>query len=324
MDVQFTGVRVDRGGRTALEVPSLVIRGGAVTAVLGPNGAGKTTLLRSIAGLDRTAAGEVCFDGVAGGGRGRGRNRVAFAFQAPVFVSGTVGENLELALRLRRVPASERRRRISGALDEMRVAHLLERDVRRLSGGEAQRVNLARTLMLEAPVVLLDEPLAGLDAPSREELLRELPRALRGHPGATVVLVTHERDEAARLADDVVLLLEGRVHASGLATAVFARPPDPESARFLGWTVLELDGETVGIAPGALRMGQGGVELEMEVEAVVPAGPKWEAIGRIHGSPARVAGSGAWPGGEHLAVSAGRDDLVRFGRPESVKIPGGR
>ncbi|MGH2609630.1 MAG: ATP-binding cassette domain-containing protein [Tepidiformaceae bacterium] len=320
MDVHFDNVRVVRGGRTALDVPGLLIRSGAVTAILGPNGAGKTTLLRAIAGLDRPVAGAVSIDGRSSQTRSLAAKQVAFAFQAPVFVSGTVGHNLELALRLRRVPRGDHRERIAGALAELAVPHLVDRDVRRLSGGEAQRVNLARTLMLRSPVVLLDEPLAGLDAPSREDLLRELPRALRSHPGATVVLVTHDRDEAARLADDIVLLLDGRVHASGTAASVFARPPDAESARFLGWTVLEVEGAPAAIAPGALAPGRGEVEFQLELEAVVPVGARWEAIGRIDGSPARVPGSGLRPAGPLLTVCTRRQELVRFFEPGATNL----
>ncbi len=316
MDVRLDSIRVVRGGRTALDVPALVIRSGAVTAILGPNGAGKTTLLRAIAGLDRPATGTVSIDGHSG----RVDQQVAFAFQAPVFVSGTVRHNLELALRLRRVPRAECSDRIAAALADLGVAHLAGRDVRRLSGGEAQRVNLARTLMLRAPVVLLDEPLAGLDAPSREALIGELPRALRAHPGATVVLVTHDRDEAGRLADDVILLLDGRVHASGSAASVFARPPDAESAQFLGWTVVEMAGGPAGIAPGGLAPGPGELEFTMEVEAVVAVGARWEAVGRVRGSPARVPGAGPWPEGPSLLVSTKSADLVPFGDAASVNF----
>jgi hypothetical protein len=119
-----------------------------------------------------------------------------------------------------------------------------------------------------------------------------------------------------RLADDIVLLLDGRVHASGAAAAVFARPPDADSARFLGWTVLDVEGGPAGIPPGALAPGPGDVEFELEVEAVVQVGSRWEAIGRIQGAPARVPGEGPWPAGP-LLVSTGLEELVRFPAPVS-------
>ncbi|MEX0782723.1 MAG: ABC transporter ATP-binding protein [Dehalococcoidia bacterium] len=317
MEIRLDGVRVERGARTVLDVPELVIRSGVVTAILGPNGAGKTTLLRAIAGLDRPAAGSILI-----GDRPVANGRVSFAFQRAVFVSGTVGQNLQLALRLRGIPSLERDRRVAATAEELGVGHLLGRDVRRLSGGEAQRVNLARALVLDDEVLLLDEPLAGLDAPSRESLLQELPATLRSRPRTTVALVTHDRDEAARLADDVVLLIDGRVHSAGSLQAVFSRPEDAESARFLGWTIVDWEGAVAGIAPGSLAVGTGEVEFSLEVEAIIPAGSRWEAVGRIGGSPARVGGDGPRPQAGPLTVSARRPDLLRLDGGVNVKNTG--
>jgi ABC-type sugar transport system ATPase subunit len=320
MEVRLDGVRVVRGDRTVLDVPGLLIRSGRVTAILGPNGAGKTTLLRAIAVLDRPAAGSVSVGDAPAGTREAGE-RVAFAFQRAVFVAGTVEQNLLLGLRLRGIHREERPGRIEARAADLGIAHLLRRDVRRLSGGEAQRVNLARALVLGAPVVLLDEPLAGLDAPSRESLLQELPATLRSAGDTTVVLVTHDRDEAARLADDVVLLIDGQVHSGGTVDEVFSRPQDADSARFLGWTIVDVDGGVAGIAPGCLRASAGDVEFVMEVETVVPVGSRWEAAGRIAESPARVAGAGdPRPVPGPLVVSVGRDELVRFEVEGKVKI----
>jgi hypothetical protein len=127
-----------------------------------------------------------------------------------------------------------------------------------------------------------------------------------------VIVVTHDRDEAARLADDVVILIGGVVHSAGTVEDVFAHPRDAESARFLGWTILEVEGALAGIPPGALTPGPGELEFELAVNSVVPVGARWEAVGRIGGSPARVAGEGERPLVGRLVVSTRRDELVLF------------
>lgn len=312
MEVCFEGVQVRRGRRVVLELPALTIASGSITAVLGPNGSGKSTLLRTIAALERPIAGRVLIGNRIVGPNRATRRLVAFAFQEPVFVTGSLGANFDLALRLRGVPQSERRTRIEAMAQACGIAHALDRDARALSGGEAQRASLARALALQAPVTLLDEPLAGLDAPSREQLLRDLPGLLSKAAG-TVVLVTHDRDEAARLGSNVVILLDGRVHASGSLREIFARPPDPPSALFLGWTVAR-DGESLlAIAPGVLHPGRGDVELQFLVRQVIDFGPRWEAIGEIAGSPARLTGAGDAPRtGSFLLVSSSDAGVLRY------------
>ncbi len=317
MEIRFESVRVSRGGAVTLEVPDLTIRGGRVTALLGPNGAGKSTLLRAVAALDRAQQGRILLDGAVVR-RGRATyERVALAFQSPVFVAGTVRANLDLGLRLRKVPPLERAARIDAATASLGVSHLLDRNARRLSGGEAQRVNLARALALRAPVTLLDEPLAGLDAPSREALLRELPAILREL--TTVVVVTHDREEAARLADDVAVLLDGRVGAAGPLPQVFARPPTAGSAHFLGWTLVPVDDGIIAIRPGALVPGGGDHGFTFDVDQRIEVGERWDLLGRINGVPAALVGRGLAPRGAQVAVAAASCDVVRFPLITTVK-----
>jgi putative spermidine/putrescine transport system ATP-binding protein len=248
-DVILQGIRVVRGGRTVLEIPSLRFRSGRTTAVFGPNGAGKTTLLRTIAGLERPAAGAIHV------GHAPPRpGTVAYAFQRAVFLRGTVRENLALGLQVQRVPVPERRRRIAEAARECGIETLLDRPAHQLSAGEAQRASVARALTLEAPLTLLDEPLTGIDRVTRAQLLDDLPALLRRF-AATTILVTHDRDEAVRLADDIVVLAAGRVLAAGSKRALHAAPPNPETATLLGYTVLEVDGQRLAVPPGGLVIG---------------------------------------------------------------------
>lgn len=290
MDVQLENVRADRDGRTVLAIPSLRIDGGRTTAVLGPNGSGKTTLLRLVAGLDRPAHGSIRFGaGAATDGRFRGRGRpdVAYVFQERVFLRQSVRENLELGLRLRGMDRVQRRSRVDDASRLLGIGHLLDRRADRLSGGEGRRVSLARALCLRAPLVLLDEPLEGLDERTYSRLLEELPHLLAEFH-ATTLLVTHSRHEALRLADDLVIIVEGRVHASGSKREVAANPATREVADVLGFTVLAVNGRPVAVPPGALKRGPGPTEFWMVVEGIVDLVERREIVGRIGEARAAV------------------------------------
>jgi len=314
IDIRCEGLRFLRGRRPVLEIPDLRIAAGRVTALVGPNGSGKSTLLRLISALERPAEGRVLLGGEPAS-PALARRTIAYAFQAPVFVSGTVAANLDLALRLRGVPAAEREQRIREAAAACGIEALLDRNARRLSGGEAQRANLARALALRAPVTLLDEPLSGLDAPGRRQLLRDLPQLLRRF-ATTTILVTHDRDEALRLADELVVLIDGRVRATGSRADVFGSPPDAATARFLGYTIIPAEGgAAIAIAPRALRPGKGDVTFEMKVDEVIDLGVRCEAWGTIGGVQVSVSipASGDVP--PVLEVSAPRVAVRRYEEP---------
>lgn len=313
MNVAVEGLVFRRGRRTVLAIPRLEFASGRVIALLGPNGSGKSTLLRLISGLERPAAGTISFDGAQIPPRERSQ-AIAFAFQDAVFVSGTVRENFDLALRLRRLPEAARAARIDEAAGACGIAVLLDRNAHQLSGGEAQRANLARALALRAPLTLLDEPLSGLDAAGRRQLLHALPGLLRQFT-RTAIVVTHDREEAVRLADDLAVLVAGEVRASGPKASVLRHPPDPETAELLGFTVVESEGGLLAIAPGALRVGDGAAPFVMQVDAATEAGSRAEVSGWIGSAPVTVAVDGPAPTpGTTLAVSADARDVVRFGR----------
>lgn len=277
MDVVIDGVRFERDDRVVLDIPSLLLRGDRTTAILGPNGAGKTTLLRLIAALERPGAGRILADGT----RVRLGQNVAYVFQEHVFLRQSVRENLELGLRLRGVHTSERTARIDEAAHLLEISHLLDRRADRLSGGEGRRASLARALCLRAPLVLLDEPLAGLDPPTYARLLDELPRLLDAF-GATTILVTHDRQEALRLGQDLVVLVDGRVHAAGGKRDVVLSPTGKTAAEILGYTVLDTaEGRRVAVRTGALKPGPGPVEFRMIVEGLLDLVDHREIAGRI-------------------------------------------
>ena len=306
MDVSVADLQFTRDGRSVLQIPALTFPSGTTTAVFGPNGSGKTTLLRLIAGLERPSRGEVRLGDVPVGQDKAARRSIGMAFQTAVFLRGSVRHNLDIALRLREVSASDRRSRIEEAVRECGVAHLLDRPARHLSGGEAQRVNLARALALRAPVTLLDEPLAGIDRSARTQLLADLPRLLATF-AATTILVTHDREEAFRLADRLVVIIAGGVKAAGVKSSVYARPPDRETAELLGYTVLPANGRVVAIPPSSLRPGEGSLTFMLAVEDVIDMGNHLHVIGTIEGErvdlrlPASMAPPSA---GSNLKVHA--------------------
>jgi ABC-type sugar transport system ATPase subunit len=309
MEVSVRDLHLEKNGRSVLQIPDLRFPTGTTTAVFGPNGSGKTTLLRAIAGLERPSRGEVLLDGLPVGGDQSARRRVGMAFQAAVFLRGSVRHNLDLALRLRDVSVAERQSRIEDAAGECGVAHLLDRPARQLSAGEAQRANLARALALRAPVTLLDEPLSGVDRIARNQLLADLPRLLAKF-AATTILVTHDREEAFRLADRLVIIIAGEVRAAGLKSWIYAHPPDRETAQLLGYTVLPHDGRLVAIAPGSLKPGNGALTFMLEVESVIDMGNHLHVVGTIEQERVDLrlpAGVAAPVEGSSLKVHTGAD-----------------
>ena len=279
MDVTLEGVTVERGGRTVLDVSALAFLSGTTTAVFGPNGSGKTTLLRVVGGLDRPRRGVVRV-GIEESRRPGAPPRTAFAFQEQVFVGGTVRRNLDLALALHHVPIAERPARVAETAAECGVADVLDRPARQLSGGESQRVNLARALALRAPVTLLDEPLSGIDRIARTHLLDDLPRLLATF-ATTTILVTHDREEAFRLAEHLVILVDGVVRAAGSKSAVYRAPADRIVAELLGYTVLPCDSALLAVPPGGFRLGEHPPGFALHVERVVDMGNHSHLVGRI-------------------------------------------
>lgn len=230
-------LRVRAGGRELVHVSALHVPAGRTLAVLGPNGAGKSTLLRALGLLGRhSISGEILLDGRPVS-REQMRAAVAAVLQRPILRRGTVATNVASGLRFRGVGRREASERARYWLEVLSIGHLADRDAGTLSGGEAQRVSIARALAVGPRVLLLDEPFTGLDATSRADLLADLRAALDHHDAATV-LVTHDRHEARALAQDTALLIGGRIRHHGLTQHVLDDPRDPDTARLLGYTNL--------------------------------------------------------------------------------------
>ena len=223
------------GGNTALQLSSLEIASGEVLALLGPNGAGKTTLLRVMGLLHLPDTGKIYLKGMETGLSNALaiRQRIANVFQQPLPLNATVYQNAALGLTFRSLSSREIEIRLSPWLKRLGIAHLSQRSARTLSGGEAQRASLARALVLEPELLLLDEPFSALDAASRETLLSDFQRIVK-ETKITTVFVTHDSHEAYALADRVAVLKQGRLLQLGTRDQVFLRPATEAVAEIVG------------------------------------------------------------------------------------------
>jgi len=249
---------VQRGKRTVVSDVTAELRAGEIVALLGPNGAGKSTLLDALAGaLPPT------------GGRIERNGRIGIALQAPDLARRTVLANVTLALAWWGVPRGERADRARAALRAIGAEHLARRPAATLSGGERRRVHLARAIAVSPDVLMLDEPFAGLDAEVRANLLEDALSALRSRTRATLVVV-HDRAEAWALADRLLILIDGRLVASGTPRELLEHPPSVAVARFLGFDgSLERDGELLMTRPPHVAIDPAGL-LNARVTRAVP------------------------------------------------------
>ena len=266
--VALHGIQVSRAGRTVLSIPELAVEAGQVLAVIGPNGAGKSTLLRVMGLLETPTAGSVRFQGerVSPSDGLAVRRRMASVFQEPLLTDATVLDNVALGLRFRGVDGGRSAPRVAEWLEQLGIAHLAARQARTLSGGEAQRTALARALVLEPELLLLDEPFSALDQPTREGLIEDLGRILRGRR-TTAVLVTHDRAEAQALGDRVAVVLGGQLLQVDQAAQVFRAPVSEEVARFVGVeTLLECRVQAVAGGLAILEAGKQTIEVAQPAE----------------------------------------------------------
>ena len=246
---------------------------GGFFALLGPSGSGKTTLLRMIAGFHFPDSGDIRIGQENVGKIPVERRDVGMMFQNyALFPNLTVADNVGFGLRVRKVPASEERRRIAEALELVQLTEMAHRKPAQLSGGQQQRVALARAIVTNPRVLLLDEPLSALDKTLRVDMQFELKRIQR-EIGITTIFVTHDQEEALTLSDNIGILRDGRIIQSGPPREVYDHPVDSFCAGFLGeanWIPeTRLDGLSL---PGDARANQYAVRPEMlSISKVRPA-----------------------------------------------------
>jgi tungstate transport system ATP-binding protein len=226
-------VSFEAGGQRLIDDLSLTLDAATRTVVLGPNGAGKSLLLRLCHGLIRPTAGRIrwaCADPA------RLRRQQAFVFQRPVLLRRSAAANVVYALAVAGVPYAERRRRAVGALEQVGLAPLADRPARVLSGGEQQRLALARAWALAPKVLFLDEPTANLDPAATRAI--EAVIAAMAEDGVKIVMTTHDLGQARRHADEIIFLHKGRLIERAEATRFFACPDTPEARAFVAGELL--------------------------------------------------------------------------------------
>ena len=228
---RLESVRQSYRGRVVLDIERLEVARGETLAVIGPSGSGKSTLLRLLQFLESPPEGRIIFDGLPVNGRVplATRRRVSTVFQRPIVLTRSVEANVAYGIELRGRRPDEGE--VGGLLEALDLAHLARTPAVSLSGGEVQRLAVARALATRPDVLLLDEPTANLD-PRNVRLVETLIQERRA-AGITIVLATHQIFQARRLADRIALLLDGRIAEVGPAQALLDHPADPRTRAFL-------------------------------------------------------------------------------------------
>lgn len=322
------------GDFTAVEDLSLDISPGKLTTLLGPSGCGKTTSLRMLAGYTRPTSGTILIDGEDATRVPPERRGLGMVFQSyALFPHMTVEENVGYGLKLRKIAGAERKQRVAESLEMVGLGHLADRKPRKLSGGQQQRVALARAIAIRPTLLLLDEPLSNLDARLRVQMRSEI-RRIQTETGLSVVLVTHDQDEALEMSDEMVLMRSGRIMQQGAPSEVFGTPANRFVAEFLGYEnfIVAAGGEELTVRPEHLNIspaasvgshassgpsvssdpsGTGGLRLEGQVADVAYRGVDVIVTTRAQG-----------PSGEEITLISDMraDHLIELSRGDVVTL----
>ncbi len=276
----------------AVDAVDLASADGEFLVLLGPSGCGKTTLLRMIAGLEEPTSGDVLIGGNSMAGLPPRARKIAMVFQSyALYPHKTVLQNIVFPLKAAGIEPEERRRQAQWAADLLGIGHLLDRKPRHLSGGERQRAALARALVREPSVFLLDEPLSNLDAKLRATARDDL-KLFQHRVGTTTIYVTHDQVEAMGMGDRIVVMDRGRVRQVGTPGDVYRHPADSFVATFLGSPPMNLvrrDDVVVGFRPesflpkGVAEPGPDALTLNFHVHRVEYLGSERHVIGTVQG-----------------------------------------
>jgi len=261
--LEAKNLEVKRGGTILLNIPSLSIEEGEILALIGPNGAGKTTFLQTLSYLLKPFQGEIFF-------RGKKvethlsvleyRRKLAMVFQDPLLFDTTVFNNVASGLKIRGMKKGEICDRVIEQLDRFGISHLSHRSAKTLSGGEAQRASLARAFAIQPEILLLDEPLASLDPPTRESLIRDLEHILY-RTRTTTIFATHDRLEALSFSDRIAVMNNGMIQQIGSPEEVMNHPIDEFVASFVGVETI-LTGKVIRKQGGTFVASISGKEIE--------------------------------------------------------------
>jgi sulfate/thiosulfate transport system ATP-binding protein len=329
MSIEVSHVGKRFGDFVALDDVTVSIPTGQLTALLGPSGGGKSTLLRIIAGLEHADEGTVEIAGTDATFLPPQRRNVGFVFQHyAAFKHMTVRRNVSFGLEIRRRPKDEIRRRVDELLELVHLEQFADRLPSQLSGGQRQRMALARALAVEPTVLLLDEPFGALDAKVRKEL-RDWLRRLHDEVHVTTVFVTHDQEEALEVADEIVVINDGRIEQIGSPDELYDDPANEFVMRFLGPVtrlgpalVRPHDVELLPADPGGAvagtvgRVVRVGFEVRVEVASedqvvlVTMTRTQFQALGLETGSPAWLRPIRGAPTVASAGPAGGDDELV--------------
>jgi sulfate/thiosulfate transport system ATP-binding protein len=328
VSIEVRGVNKSFGDFVALENVSVSIPSGSLTALLGPSGGGKSTLLRIIAGLEFADSGIVEIEGLDATHLPPQKRNVGFVFQHyAAFKHMSVARNVAFGLEIRKRPKAEVKARVAELLGLVHLTQFAGRLPSQLSGGQRQRMALARALAVEPTVLLLDEPFGALDAKVRKEL-RDWLRRLHDEVNVTTVLVTHDQDEALEVADEIVVINDGRIEQIGTPDQLYDEPANDFVMSFLG-PVTRLGGQLVRphdldlhtTDPGGARLATitrvSRVGFEVRVELAVGDEPALVTLTRTHYSALGLdPGDTVW-----VRPAAGAPTVVNTGRSVITKEP---
>ncbi|WP_326648049.1 MULTISPECIES: ABC transporter ATP-binding protein [unclassified Streptomyces] len=256
--IELRRVRKTYGDVAAVDDLDLTVQPGEFVTLLGPSGSGKTTTMMMVAGFEELTSGTVLINGEPVDKLPPKDRNLGVVFQSyALFPHMSARENVEFALRMRKIRPAERRRRAEEALERVGLANMGDRRPSQLSGGQQQRVALARALVFNPSALLLDEPMAALDKRLREQMQEEI-KTIQRSLGISVLFVTHDQDEAMSMSDRIVVMRDGRIVQQGAPEDVYAHPATDWVANFLGDTnllpcsIVERSGDTAVVDLGRL------------------------------------------------------------------------
>ena len=322
--IEVRGATKRYGAMTALDGASFTVEPGEFFTLLGPSGCGKTTLLRAIAGFIDLSEGDVTLGGTSLAGVPAHKRDIGMVFQDyAVFPHLSVADNVAFGLKARKTAPDEVKRRVAQALDTVRLAALADRMPAAMSGGQQQRIGIARALVIRPRLLLMDEPLSNLDAKLRVDLRDEI-RVLQKGIGVAAIYVTHDQEEALAVSDRICVMSAGRIEQIGTPQEVYGRPATRFVAHFVGAMNFLPAGfaglpATPGVAEWALRpehvrlsdgrSGADGAWIEGVAESFVYLGREAHLTARV--GETRIVAQIAAPA-RNLRIEAGRHVTLAF------------